>query len=319
MNNSASFTDGINNPMNQALGGFGNKSMVSGSKEFLMSNTIVAKVAFLLLVIIGFVLCLRLSTQLIIWYNKPDPNPYLVTCRRDGELQKVIPTNPKVTNAIPILRSKDERTGVEFTWSVWLYIEKPHSADATGGTDPRYWHIFHKGTVMSKSDSGGILDAKNMNATPGLYIEAKKDQNKNLTNSLVVVTNTYSGEIADINQGGIGNIEKTTVIGNIPIRKWIHVAIRVENKNLDVYINGILSKRRVLPSLPRQNYGNVYLAQTDSSKTEFGFKGEISSLRYFNSALNPIEITNIVRVGPNMCTDDSMSQYPPYFSQRWYL
>ena len=57
MNNSASFTDGINNPMNQALGGFGNKSMVSGSKEFLMSNTIVAKVAFLLLVImIQFVL-----------------------------------------------------------------------------------------------------------------------------------------------------------------------------------------------------------------------------------------------------------------------
>tara|TARA_B110000967_G_scaffold208360_1_gene260284 strand:- start:1581 stop:2513 length:933 start_codon:yes stop_codon:yes gene_type:complete len=310
MSNSVSFTDGINNPMNQSLGSFGKKNMVDGSKEFLMSNTIVAKIAFLLLVIIGFVLCLRVSTKLIMWYNKPNPNPYLVTCRRSGELSKRIPGDPGVQNSIPILRSKNERTGVEFTWSVWLYVDKPHSADPSDGTAARYYHIFHKGSLLS---GRGILTNKNMDATPGLYIKAIKDTSGVLTNSLVVVVNTFSGEVSG------KEVEKETVIDNIPMRKWIHVAIRIEQKNLDTYINGILTKRRVLPSLPRQNYGDVYIGQKGSDKDDFGFSGELSSLRYFNSALNPIEINNIVKVGPNMCTDDSMSQYPPYFSQRWYL
>ena len=140
-----------------------------------------------------------------------------------------------------------------------------------------------------------------------------------LTNSLVAVTNTFRGNTASVAEGGLDGLEKTTIIKHIPIRKWIHVAIRVENKNFDVYVNGVLSNRRVLDSLPRQNYGNIYLGQRDSKNTDYGFQGEISSLRYFNSALNPVELSNIVKVGPNMCADDSSAQYPPYFSHKWYL
>ena len=48
------------------------------------------------------------------------------------------------------------------------------------------------------------------------------------------------------------------------------------------------------------------------------FPGEISALRYFNSALNPVEIASISRSGPNMCSDSSKPGPPPYFSNRWY-
>ena len=72
--------------------------------------------------------------------------------------------------------------------------------------------------------------------------------------------------------------------------------ISVLSKNFDVYVNGVLYKRRVLPSLPRQNYGDIHLAQSDMCDAgngcgnEQGFQGEISSLRYFNSALNPLKL-----------------------------
>ena len=94
-----------------------------------------------------------------------------------------------------------------------------------------------------------------------------------LTNSLVAVTNTFRGNTASVAEGGLDGLEKTTIIKHIPIRKWIHVAIRVENKNFDVYVNGVLSNRRVLDSLPRQNYGNIYLGQRDSKNTDYGFQG----------------------------------------------
>ena len=83
-------------------------------------------------------------------------------------------------------------------------------------------------------------------------------------------------------------------------------------------------KRKVLKSLPRQNYGDVHVSgkskiMNSTEKTrDYGFSGELSSLRYFNSALNPVEISNIVKVGPNMCTDESAQEYPPYFSDNWY-
>jgi hypothetical protein len=316
MSQSVSFTEGINNSMGQGFSNYGSSSFVSGSKDFLMSNTIVAKLAFLLLVIIGFVLCLRISTQVILWLHKPDPNPYVVTCRRDGQLTKVIPGDPKIKNSIPILRSKNEREGVEFTWSVWLYIDKAHTPSENGSD--RYYHVFHKGTKGAR----GILGLQNHDAGPGLYIKSSKNTvggNTELKNSLVAVMNTFSGQIENDLK-----VDGETIIEDIPIRKWFHVALRVEQKNFDVYVNGILYKRRVLPSLPRQNYGDIHLAQSDMCDSgngcgnEQGFQGEISSLRYFNNALNPVEIGNIVKVGPNMCADDSSSQYPPYFSTRWY-
>ena len=303
-----SFSEGYNNAMGQGFSNFGSRSALDGSKEFLMSNTLVAKMAFLLLVIIVFFLLLRIIIQIIVWWNQPDPNPYLVTCRRDGERSMEISSNPKMVNSVPILRSKNERTGPEFTWSLWLFVKDPHYAPQG---DPSYYHIFHKGTKTST----GILGRLNHDVSPGLYIKAEQTSEGNLKNSLVSVINTFSG-----NKGAnFDGLEKETVLENIPLGKWMHIAIRVENKNFDTYINGILAKRRVLKTLPRQNYGNTHISQPGTLDGSVGFKGEISSLRYFNSALNPVEINSITNSGPNMCADDSTKQYPPYFSQRWYM
>lgn len=299
------------------LNDYGKKNLVNGSKEFLMSNTLVAKISFLLLVLICFFILLRVFVLFLSWFFSPNPNPYIVTCRRDGTMPKSISTDPRQPNSIPILRSRNEREGLEFTWSVWLFLKGPQDIptkpcdgdDSAAGGEESFYHIFNKG---SKNITNSILGKKNTDATPGLYIKATKTGGE-LKNELVVALSTFTGVI----NGTLGSLEDMITIGNLPTGKWINVIIRVKDKQVDAYINGQLTKRMVLGSLPRQNYGDIHLSQKGDN-AGYGFNGEISSLRYFNSALNPVEINSIVRVGPNMCTDSANSETPPYFSHRWY-
>jgi hypothetical protein len=104
-------------------------------------------------------------------------------------------------------------------------------------------------------------------------------------------------------------------IENIPIRKWAHVAIRIKNTILDVYVNGIVSNRLVLLNVPKQNYNDINLFQNG------GFNGKLSNLRYYSRALNVFEINAIVLYGPNLNIADTSSLQNKnfdYLSRQWY-
>jgi hypothetical protein len=83
-------------------------------------------------------------------------------------------------------------------------------------------------------------------------------------------------------------------ISNIPINKWFHLAIRCQNKNIDIYINGVIYNRTILNQPPRQNSDSIYVCDATSPK------GSISDLRYFNYALSVVDINNILMAGPNI-------------------
>jgi hypothetical protein len=107
------------------------------------------------------------------------------------------------------------------------------------------------------------------------------------------------------------------VINDIPLQKWVHVAIRMENSVIDVYVNGTVSARLSLSNVPKQNYADILLFQNG------GFSGNISNLRYFDKALNVFEINSIIKKGPNMNASAQqkgislMSNYD-YLSSIWY-
>ena len=42
------------------------------------------------------------------------------------------------------------------------------------------------------------------------------------------------------------NIKEEVEITNLPIARWFHLSIRMENKIMDVYINGVVAKRVLL-------------------------------------------------------------------------
>jgi hypothetical protein len=273
-----------------ALSEFNSAAIVSGSKSFLDSNSYVAKAAFLILTVIIFVYVLRACITLIGWLFSPNSNPYLVDGIMDGNAGNlIIPQDPSQPNAITILRSSNDAAGIAFTWSVWLFVKQK---DSTNETDGVYHHVFNKGSANADT-TNSIMTPNN---GPGLYF--KSDYS-----GIRVVMSTFNTQSASVD------------VDNIPINKWFNVIIRAENTILDVFINGDLAQRLQLDSVPFQNYGNVNVAING------GFNGNLSSLRYYNTALGTRAISNIVSDGPNMKIVGSSGGAPgvmDYLSMRWF-
>lgn len=269
---------------------FSSNNNVAGNRDFLNSNSLIAKFAFLLLVIILFVMALRLGSSILSWIFSPSQNPILINGMVDAKQMLVIPQDPSVKGAIPIMRSVNDAQGMEFTWSVWIYI------DDFVYKQNEYKHIFHKGNddINVTNPPVGLNYPNN---APGLYITPE-------TNDLLVIMNTFD------------TINETVLIKDIPLNKWLNVIIRLDNQHqLDIYINGTLTKRHMLNGVAKQNYGNVYVSMNG------GFSGYTSELRYFDSALGTNRIQQIVNKGPNMKmnSSDINNTKPHYLSSRWYF
>lgn len=260
------------------------------SKEFMESNSLVAKVAFLLLVIFVFIILLKTLTGIVSWLITPSGSPHLVDGMIDAtQTSKTISVDPNDKNSKPINRSVNQDDGIEFTWSVWLYL---NDVDYKPG---QYKHVFHKGNDDFKMH-GKIKGINFPNNAPGLYFAPN-------TNDMYVVMNTF------------GNIIEKVKVENVPLNKWYNVIIRLENRDLDIYINGTIVNKHILRSVPKQNYDDVYVAMNG------GFNGYISDLWYFNYALGTSKIQSLVERQPNMNlqTDSMMDGVPKYFSLRWYF
>jgi hypothetical protein len=275
----------VNNTSRATLGQFNNSSFVRGSTDFLNSNSLVAKIVFLILVVIVFVLLIRWGSQLITWFFAPSKNPKLISGMKQGYIAKIIPQDPSIAGAIPVMRSSNQGGGLEFTYTVWLFI---NHLQTTGSTRK---HIFHKGSEHTGTNDDGSFQPNN---APGLYIHPTK-------NTLVVVMNTFKSFTEEIE------------INDIPMNKWINVAIRVKGNKMDVYINGTIALRHIFKSVPKQNYGDVYVNMNS------GFNGLLSDLWYHDYALSGTQIEQIVDAGPDMTMDDTTSVFPHYLSLNWFF
>ena len=282
----------INNAKNvvtNALNQFSQQTQAGAgaSSQFLQSNTIVAKLAFIVIVIIGFLFLLNLGIVLISYFVSPASNPYLVKGMVEGTYAMVIPQDPKNADYLPIERSNNQSKGIEFTWSFWIYIND------LGTDSKKYQHIFNKGD--NTYNSGTNLSS--VNNAPGVYLGPAN-------NNLHIIIDTVDGN----------DTNNVIDIDNIPIRKWVNVAIRMQNLIVDVYINGTVSSRLILNNTPKQNYNDVYICQNG------GFSGKLSNLRYYTYALNVFEINNVVLGGPNLRVTDNLSKTNEYtyLSNSWY-
>ena len=175
-----------------------------------------------------------------------------------------------------IRRSKNEWGGIEFTYRLWFFVD-----------DWTYkygsWkHIFHKGNPDSWP-----------NRAPGAWFHPKK-------NVMRVYMNTYN------------NIVDSVDIPNIPIQKWVHLAIICNNRNISIYINGQLRKQFKLSGIPRQNYGDLYINNFG------GFSGYLSRMVYHDFALPVAKLKDYVDEGPSRVPCPSAENTPPYLVSNWW-
>lgn len=159
-----------------------------------------------------------------VWYVANDfklmgeNEPWLVRGTKIARTGMVIPGNK-------IKPSSDSQYGIEFSYSMWIYI-----TDYTYKND-EYKHILHKG-----NDKAMPLQS------PGIWLYPHE-------NKMAINMNTYY------------SVKESCDIGNIPIGKWFFLVVSVVGKNIDVYINGRLMKRCTLKGVPKLNYGDVYINQ----------------------------------------------------------
>lgn len=303
----------ISNSAGRSSGGmfsqFKSNKNVQGAADFLQSNSMVAKVAFLILVVILFVSILRVLTGILDWLISPSPSPHLIDGMIDAKHLKVFPQDPSVKGSVPIMRSNNARFGLEFTWSVWVFINE---AGLTNYHSDQYRNIFLKGNdkicdtqnPINNCTHNGMITPNN---APGLYL-MPYDANGS-PNDLMVVMNTFGGD------GGSTPYTNYVQIGDIPLNKWVNVIIRCENTFLDVFINGTIVKRQKLDGVPKQNYDKVYLSMNG------GYDGNTSNLWYYDYAIGINEIQKIVSDGPNltMIDSDMTNSMPYYLSLRWFF
>jgi hypothetical protein len=243
---------------NVAYNSFSTNTGNFGLREFFESNSLVAKLAFLFLVMFIFILVLRITINVMLYFYKPNESPKLINGMVDATQAIVFPQDPSLNDSTTIYRSKNARNGVEFTWSTWIFINNLQLNENI------YKHIFSKGN--SDLAANGMIGPNN---APGMYIAPN-------TNTLVIVMNTY-----DV-------INEEISIPDIPLNKWLNVIIRCQNRTLDVYINGTITRSINLVGIPKQNYGDVLVAMNG------GFDGYISNLWYYNYALGTSAIQSIV-------------------------
>ena len=295
-------------------------SSFSDASQFASSNTLVAKIVFLILVIFVFSFLYYMLSWLISYIFSPNESPYILYGMKDATEPEIIPQDPKKKNNKLIFRSKNEHGGIEFSYSFWMYIK-----DEFDEID-NFKHVFHKGSPNGNSKDDGTYGPLN---APGVYLYkgAKSDTHlKNNTSEDIERMNKHNQIIGMLVRLNIHNNNDKEYIGykyydniyvdNLPIKKWIHVVIKSTNQNIvDIYINGNLVKRHNLSNVVKQNYDDFYI------NLDGGFNGNLSNLKYYNYAIDTFEIDKISKNGPNlkMAKKSNLSESKPsYLSNNWY-
>ena len=293
-------------------------SLLSGTKAFMESNSAISNFAFVILIVIGFMIILQMGINFIQYMFFPKNDIRLIKGMTEANNKVEIEQNPNKNGSKPIYRSSDEPGGMEFSYSLWMYVEKLNETH-------ELTHVFHKGEENYIADEGeykltnGDIITPGMNFPnngPGLYLRktTTNDETSEFGQAeLITVLNTYPDE-TDVDQSN--HITEQVSIGNIPLHNWVLVTIIVRGRNLDVYINGNIARRHVLSGVAKQNYGNIYAGSNG------GFEGKLSNLTYYNEAIGTRKIYSILRMGPDLRMVNNanlLNKKFDYLSLSWFL
>ena len=259
-------------------------------QNFMQANSAISKFVAVVLSILVFYILFNLGVYVLSQIFMPTTHAKVIDGLVPSNQQIIVSADPNITGSVPILRSVNQDQGLEFTWDVWFFIKDVSSL--SNGL------IFSKGNASTNTAGNPMLSV-----TPGVFINQNGSQVE-----MIVAMNT----MIDPSLNNIG-IEQM-IIKDIPLNKWVHCAIRVQNLSVDVYINGVMTERKNLQTLPNQNYYDTYVGHPN------GFNGYISSLNYYAYALNYDQIQSDYAKGPNMNLQGQTNQinYKDYLAMNWY-
>ena len=105
--------------------GISSSSSGFGVRDFMESNSLVAKFAFILMEFIVFSVAIKLSIVGLSYLMLPSMSPYVLDGTANTEDMAInVSQDPSKPDSIFIARSMNEDGGLEYTWSAWFYINQ---------------------------------------------------------------------------------------------------------------------------------------------------------------------------------------------------
>ena len=217
-------------------------------------------------IIIGTVVLFSLVMFVYVGYNRSQNRekvfPMIVNHPRDA-------TKPFQLDNNSDKKLPDLSTG-EITLSCWCYLK---DVDSDGSN-----HIISIG----KSTSEGFKSALKLSYFPSnhanpnnLYVYVKR---KGVDDSLSVTTDVHD----------------SCHLSQLPLKKWCHIVVCVWNQNVDVYLNGKLTRSCVLQNPPTLGPDDREMKLTSGD----GFSGYISRVQISNRSMAPEGVYQLYLKGP---------------------
>lgn len=116
-----------------------------GSENTSKSMGFIMKLTLIIVMVMVVVFLARIGMALIVMFKNPSESPYILDGMLSGIENKTVTQNPGLTDSITIFRSRNQASGMEFTWSTWLFVNSDGNFDSTNYN--QWKHIFHKGPV----------------------------------------------------------------------------------------------------------------------------------------------------------------------------
>jgi hypothetical protein len=273
-----------------------------GPLSYVLGSGVIPQ--FLLAVVLTALLYILLLSAEVIYINivqvtstRVDLIPITVTSNNSKEFEQ----NPAQPNHILLPHSDNEHTGVEFSYSFFLFVNNNNFSSQDDG----FQHILHKGNrTPYPLMSPGIFMKNNIN-TMRVYVNSSTTWNNYVD------------------------------IENMPIGKWVHIGVVARGNAVEIYINGNIAKKLNMQNgVIYQNFGNLYVFKTEKLRLDpvtvpsmkgepfvvvGSMNGQMSRLIYFNYALSYTEIQSLIDEGPSAITDTRLMDQPPYLRDSWWV
>jgi hypothetical protein len=99
---------------------------------------------------------------------------------------------------------------------------------------------------------------------------------------------------------------------NFKYQTWENVIIVVNNRNVDIYLNGVLTKSVYLPNVPWISNDNLYLGQAGNN-----FYGHVALVEYINDALPTSKVAKLYNKNKkNGALKQELISYSEYYREK---
>ena len=217
-------------------------------------------------IIIGAVIIFSVVMFIYVAYNRSKEQeklfPMLVNHPRDATKQFQLAPNSDV-------KMPDLSTG-EITLSCWTYLK---DAEFSGSN-----HIISIGQSTEN------------NFEPAIKLSYFHPNHDNPNNLYVYVKRDGSTE----NFGENTDVHDSCHLSQLPLKKWCHIVVCVWNQNVDVYLNGKLTRSCVLQKPPTLGPDDKEMRLTSNG----GFSGYISRVQVSNRSMDPEKVYQLYLKGP---------------------